>query len=217
MLTIAEAALGADGVDSGDKSSHREQTVQIIEIWGPTDELWEQRELKAINLHMCFTARQLHGGNDRNFQIEQLLSKGMLFANLPSLPPAGPVKFGNQTGSIEQTDLIDPIFITVQSEKAGIRVETKGLDSGQNPIRCQCGERMLGQCQPPHPSLRLKQGRFITGSGILVIAFGTADQGNRKRRDFIAAGDFGDTGFFNLVYSDDRLHRDEATPDAGKF
>ena len=41
----------------------------------------------------------------------------MLFANLPSLPSTGPVKFRNQTGPIEQTDLIDPIFITVQSKK----------------------------------------------------------------------------------------------------
>ena len=56
----------------------------------------------------------------------------MLFANLPSLPPAGPVKFRNQTAPIEQTDLIDPIFITVQSKKASIRIEAKGLDSGQN-------------------------------------------------------------------------------------
>ena len=75
---------------------------------------------------------------------------------------------------------------------------------------------MLGQCQPPHPSLRLKPGCFITGSGILVIAFGTADHRNSKRRDFIAA-EIGDTGFFDFVYPDDRLHRDEATPDAGKF
>ena len=175
MLPIAEAALGADGVDSGDKSSHREQTIQIIELWSPTDELRKQRELKAINPHMCFRARQHHGRNYRNFQIEQFLSKGMLFADLPSLPSAGPVKFRDQTGPIEQTNLIDPIFITVQSKKAGICVEAKGLDSGQNPIWCQCRKRMLGQCQPRHPLPSSKQGRFITGSGILVITFGTAD------------------------------------------
>ena len=54
----------------------------------------------------------------------------MLFANLPSLPPAGPVKFRNQTAPIEQTDLIDPIFITIKSEKAGIRIKAQGLNSG---------------------------------------------------------------------------------------
>ena len=57
----------------------------------------------------------------------------------------------------------------------------------------------------------------MAGSGIFVVTFGTADEGNWERSDFIAAGDFGDTGFFDFVYSDDRLHRDEAASDAGKF
>jgi len=117
-------------VDSGDKSAHREQAVEIIQLWSPTDELRKKRKFKAINLNMCFSARQLQGRDDRNFKIEQFLSKGVLFVNLPRLPSTGPVKFRNQIGPIQQTDLIDPILITVKSEKAGIRVEAEGLDSG---------------------------------------------------------------------------------------
>ena len=71
----------------------------------------------------------------REFLIKQFLGKRMFFHNGRIAPSSRPIEFGDNKVVILKADLIDPIFVAVQSQEAAAGRQPSVLDGVKDLIR----------------------------------------------------------------------------------
>ncbi len=146
--SIVEAARFAGQVDAGDQPAQLTHQAAVIEIRRPAALAWRHRDSERA----CMVQRpaiEAERGNDGNLQCCKFLRERMFFEDRGVAPATGSVKFGNDRRGILDADLVDPILVAVQRQKASVAAQAEPVERGQNlfGFEVEIGEGGLVGCR----------------------------------------------------------------------
>ena len=83
--------------------------------------------------------------NDRDFLLVERRREGMFFEDGGISPAARPIKLGHHGHIVLDTNLVDPILVTVQREKTSVAGEAHVFERCNDVFRLQIGKRQCGR------------------------------------------------------------------------
>ncbi len=138
--TSLKLARLADQMNAGNESPKLALQIVVVEFWCPATATLVNGETKVCRLEQGFSSVR-NWRNDRQVAVSKLHREAVLFGYLRVAPTAGSVKFGDYWPVIFNTNLIDPIFVTVEREKPTVAAIAEVLQGRNNLFRLQVGVR----------------------------------------------------------------------------
>src|SRR5882762_11545731 len=80
-------------------------------------------------------AQRMHGCDDGNLALGELVREGVLLVDLGVAPAAGTVELGDHHRAVLEPDLVHAILVAVETEQAPIRTQARGGDPVEHPVR----------------------------------------------------------------------------------
>ncbi len=109
-----------DAVDPSQQAAHDQKIVQIVELGGVPPFSRVEGKAEVAVTKQAFALPIGQRGDDRELVLGQFYRKSMFFDDLFVGPAVGAIEFNDQRFGIFDPDLINPVFVTVQSQGATI-------------------------------------------------------------------------------------------------
>src|SRR5450830_53404 len=141
---MLKRTLHADRMDTADEAPQPFQRVGVVEFGRTTAMPGEGSKTKALKLLQAASVGKLHGGNDRDFLLDQLVDESMLFEDRGVAPALRTIELRHQRRPLFHADLIDPILVAVERQQTPIAIQADAIECIEHGVRRQPGEVEYG-------------------------------------------------------------------------
>jgi hypothetical protein len=130
----------ADQMNAGNESPELALQIVVVELGCPATATLVHGESKACRFEQGFSS--VHKWrDDRQVAVSKLHCETVFFCYLRVAPTPRSVEFGDHWPVIFNTDLIDPIFVTIEREEPTVAAVADVLQGRNNLFRLQIGVR----------------------------------------------------------------------------
>ncbi|MNZ40944.1 hypothetical protein D3C78_584810 [compost metagenome] len=135
---MVEGVTGPDTVDAAEIAPHPLQLIQVVHLELAATDAMPDGEGVALMLQQGLAGKG-DGGGDRDLRLTQASGKLVLLEDLGPAPATGAVELHHVTATILILKLVDPVFIAVELDEAGVDAQAAEIDRIHDEVGIEVG------------------------------------------------------------------------------